>query len=159
MVWLIVQGALIGLGATFLFDLWQGGLSLLPGHQPPNWAPIGRWFWHLRHGQVFHDDIAVADEFDYELALGWVGHYVVGLLYGIIFAVMAGPGWMELPTLLPALLFGLATVAFGWFLLQPGLGLGWAASKTPDPARVRMMNLAGHTVFGFGLWLTALAIG
>ena len=53
-------------------------------------------------------------------------------------------------------MFGVATVAFGWFVLQPGLGLGWAASRTPNPTRVRMLNLAGHTVFGLGLWLTAL---
>lgn len=51
------------------------------------------------------------------------------------------------------------TVAAGWFLLQPGLGIGWAASKTPNPNKVRALNLAAHTVFGLGLWLTALLIG
>ena len=68
------------------------------------------------------------------------------------------PGWLAAPRFLPAWLFGLATVAFGWFLLQPGLGLGWAASKTPNPTKVRLLNLAGHTVFGLGLYLTALVI-
>ncbi len=159
MVWLMVQGALLGLGATFLFDLWQGGLSLLPGHSAPNWAPIGRWFWHLREGRVFHDDIAEAQPCDFELPLGWFGHYLVGLAYGVVFVLIVGPGWMASPTFLPAWIFGLATVAFGWFLLQPGLGLGWAASRTADPFRVRLLNLAGHTVFGLGLYLTALVIG
>ena len=41
---------------------------------------------------------------------------------------------------------------------QPGLGIGWAASKTPNPTKVRALNLLAHTVFGLGLWLTALLI-
>ena len=95
----------------------------------------------------------------HELRLGWIGHYVVGILYGVIFALIVGPGWLAAPTVLPALVFGLATVAFGWFLLQPGLGMGWAAARTPNPTRVRLLNLAGHAVFGTGLWLTGLLIG
>ena len=55
--------------------------------------------------------------------------------------------------------FGIATLAAGWFLLQPGLGAGVAASRTPNPGRQRIEGLIGHTVFGLGLWLTALLIG
>ena len=82
-----------------------------------------------------------------------------GLSLQVIFALIVGPGWLAAPTVLPALVFGLATVAFGWFLLQPGLGMGWAAARTPNPTRVRLLNLAGHAVFGTGLWLTGLLIG
>lgn len=152
----VFHGALIGLGATFIFDLWQGALTFLPRQAAPDWAPVGRWFWHLREGRVFHENIMESEPFDFELPLGWLGHYAVGLVYGVIFVLIVGDEWLANPTFLPAWAFGLATVAFGWFLLQPGLGLGWAASRTPDPTRVRLMNLAGHTVFGLGLWLTAL---
>ena len=79
--------------------------------------------------------------------------------YGVAFALIMGPDWFAAPRFLPAWIFGLATLAFGWFLLQPGLGLGWAASKAPNPTKVRLLNLAGHTVFGLGLWLTGLVIG
>ena len=105
------------------------------GQSRPNWALVGRWFWHLREGKVFHDDIGKAAPWAHELALGWVGHYVVGAVYGLAFALIAGPGWLAAPRLLPAWFFGIATLAFGWFLLQPGLGLGWAASRTPNPGR------------------------
>mgnify|MGYP002381394704 CR=1 FL=1 len=158
MAGLIVQGALLGLGANILFDLWQRGLALAAGEPAPNWAPVGRWFWGLREGRVFHDDIGRAAPWEHELALGWLAHYVVGVIYGIAFALIVGRGWLAAPTLLPAWIFGIATLGFGWFLLQPGLGLGWAASRTPNPGRVRLRNLAGHTVFGLGLWLTALLI-
>lgn len=158
MIGLLGQGALLGLGANLLFDLWQRGLAVATGQPPPDWAPIGRWFWHLREGRVFHDDIGRAEPYVHERALGWAGHYVVGISYGILFALIVGPGWLAAPRLLPALAFGLATVGFGWFLLQPGLGLGWAAAKTPNPGRVRRLNLAGHAVFGLGLWLTGLLL-
>jgi hypothetical protein len=156
---LMAKGALMGIGATALFDLWQRAAAFLPGQRRPDWAPVGRWFWHLREGRFIHDDIGAATPWAHERALGWAGHYAIGVVYGVVFALIVGPGWMAAPTVLPAWIFGLVTVAFGWFVLQPGLGLGLAASKAPNPTRVRLMNLAGHTVFGIGLWLTALVVG
>lgn len=158
MIGLIFQGALLGLGANILFDLWQQVLARLSGQAAPNWGPVGRWFWRLREGEVFHDDIMKAPPYADEVRLGWIGHYVVGIVYGVIFALIVGRDWLAAPTFLPAWIFGLVTVGFGWFLLQPGLGLGWAASKTPNPTKVRLLNLVAHTVFGLGLYLTALLI-
>lgn len=40
--------------------------------------------------------------------------------------------------------------------MQPGMGFGVAASKTPKPNVARLRSLAAHTVFGFGLYLAAL---
>lgn len=155
---LVLQGVVIGIGATVLLDLWAAALGRLPGQSAPNWAPVGRWFWHLREGKVFHDDIGKAEPYAHELALGWAGHYAVGILYGVIFALIMGPGWMAAPRFVPAWIFGLVTLAAGWFLLQPGMGLGWAASRTPNPGVRRLLGLAGHTVFGIGLYLTAVVL-
>ncbi len=55
-------------------------------------------------------------------------------------------------------MWGIVTVGAGWFLLQPSLGIGWAASKMPNPNKERVMNLLGHTMFALGMWGTALAI-
>ncbi|MCA0339078.1 MAG: DUF2938 domain-containing protein, partial [Proteobacteria bacterium] len=46
----------------------------------------------------------------------------------------------------------------GWFLLQPGLGIGVAASKLPNANMVRFLNLVAHTVFALGLYGTALLL-
>jgi hypothetical protein len=92
MIGLMVQGALLGIGANVLFDLWQRGLAFATGQPAPNWAPIGRWFWHLRDGRVLHDDIGNAAPYAHERALGWVGHYAVGVAYGVIFALIVGAG-------------------------------------------------------------------
>lgn len=148
----------IGIGATILMDIWAIVLAKASVTGSPNWAPVGRWFWHLRKGQVFHDDINAAEPYAHELALGWIGHYAVGILYGILLVLLAGAEWLAAPTFLPAWIFAIVTVAAGWFLLQPGLGLGWAASKTPNPTKGRVLNLLAHTVFGFGLYATALLV-
>lgn len=155
----ILIGALIGIGGTVAMDIWAIILWKLFGQGAPNWAPVGRWTWHLRSGTVFHDDIGTAAPHANEQALGWIVHYAVGIVYGIALALFMGEAWLAAPTFLPAFVWGIVTVAAGWFLLQPGLGLGWAASKTANPARVRVMNLVAHTVFALGMWGTALAVG
>ncbi len=155
---LLLKGVAIGLGATVLMDLWAVLLWKVFGQARPNWAPVGRWFWHLKNGTVFHDTIADAEPYEHELALGWIGHYAVGILYGVVLAVLAGASWFAAPTFLPAWILGIVTVGAGWFLLQPGLGLGVAASRLPNANTVRLLNLLSHTVFAFGLYGTALLI-
>ena len=155
---MLVKGIVIGFGATVLMDLWAILLWKAFRQPRPNWAPVGRWFWHLKSGTVFHDDIGMAEPYRHELALGWIGHYAVGIVYGVVLALIVGPTWFAAPTFLPAWIIGLVTVGAGWFLLQPGLGLGFAAAKTPNPGKVRAFNLAAHTVFALGLYGTALLL-
>jgi hypothetical protein len=60
--------------------------------------------------------------------------------------------------LLLALLYGIGTVVFPFFIMQPSLGLGVAASKTAKPMQARLKSLVTHTVFGVGLYLCALGV-
>ena len=71
---------------------------------------------------------------------------------------LGGPGWASNPTIWPALIVGWVTIGCGWFILQPGMGAGIAASKRPDANRVRLLNILGHTVFGLGMFIAAWAI-
>ncbi len=158
MLELVWRGAIIGLGATVAMDIWAIILATVFKQPKANWAPVGRWFYHMKSGRIFHDTIATAEPYRHERALGWISHYAVGIAYGIMLALFVGPAWFAEPTFQPAWIWGILTVAAGWFLLQPGLGIGWAASKTPNPTKVRALNLLAHTVFGLGLWLTALLI-
>jgi len=72
------------------------------------------------------------------------------MLLGVV-----GVTWTQQPTLAPALLFGVLSVAAPFFILQPGLGAGIAASKTLHPNTARLRSLMAHAVFGAGLYLTA----
>jgi hypothetical protein len=155
---LLLKGVAIGTGATVLMDLWAIFLWKALGQARPNWAPVGRWFWHLKNGTVFHDDIGRAEPYVGERALGWIGHYAVGILYGVVLALIVGSAWFAAPTFLPAWILGIVTVGAGWFLLQPGLGIGVAASRLPNANKVRFLNLVAHTVFALGLYGTALLL-
>ncbi|GAK69155.1 hypothetical protein RRU01S_03_03280 [Agrobacterium rubi TR3 = NBRC 13261] len=159
MVWEIVwRGVAMGIGGTMFMDIWAIILHRF-FHQPaPNWGPVGRWFWHLPKGTVFHDNIARAAHYEHEVALGWISHYAVGIIYGVLLAVIVPSGWFAAPTFLLPWIVGIITVGAGWFLLQPGLGIGWAASKTPNPNKVRALNLIAHTIFALGMFVAALII-
>lgn len=155
---IIWRGIAIGIAGTIAMDVWALVLYRFFGQSKPNWAPGGRWFRAVGGGRVFHNDISELQPHTHEHAYGWAGHYVVGLLYGVIFALLVGAEWFVTPRFLPALIFGLVTVGAGWFLMQPGMGLGVAASKTPNPAKVRALNLAAHVVFALGFYGAALAL-
>lgn len=154
----VLIGVLMGLAGTAAMDVWAMMLHRAAGLPKPNWAMPGRWFGHLFRGRVFHQDIKASAEVTDELRLGWAFHYGVGILYGVVFAVFAGAVWLGSPTFLPVWIFSLLTIAAGWFLLQPGMGLGWAASATPSPWKVRGLGLLAHTAFALGMWIAALGI-
>jgi hypothetical protein len=42
---------------------------------------------------------------------------------------------------------GLGTVLMRFFIMQPAFGLGFAASKTPNPTQARLRNLMNHFAF------------
>ena len=73
-----------------------------------------------------------------------------------------GREWAREPTLIPALIVGISSVAAPFLLTQPGMGLGIAARRTPNPAAARRRSLTTHAIFGLGLyaagWATRLLV-
>jgi hypothetical protein len=155
MLEVISRSLVIGVGATALLDLWALFLNRAFGIPLANWAAVGRWFAYLPRGRFAHDSIAETPPVQGELAIGWIMHYLIGVLFAAIVLLFWGLDWARYPTLLPALIVGVVTVGCGWFILQPGMGFGLAASKRPNASQVRLIGLINHVFFGFGLWLTA----
>lgn len=149
----------MGIGGTVLMDVWAVVLNRVAGMPLPNWAMPGRWLGHVFKGRIFHDTIGDATPVPQERLLGWALHYGVGIAYGVIFVALVGAGWLAAPTFLPIWIFSLVTIAAGWFLLQPGMGLGWAASKTPSPWKTRALGLVAHSIFAVGMFGVALLAG
>lgn len=146
---------LIGIGATALMDLWLWLLSRL-GFPTTGFAMVGRWVGHVGRGVFAHAAISKAAPIRFELSLGWLTHYAIGIAYAALFVAVQGTVWLERPTPGPALVFGVLTVAAPWFVMQPAMGAGVLALKTPTPLRNGLRNLANHTVFGLGLYLAAV---
>ena len=155
--YLIGYVALIGIGATATMDAWLVLLSRL-GVPTTGFAMVGRWIGHMRRGQFAHAAIAKAAPVQHELGLGWLTHYVIGIFFAALLVAVQGTTWLEQPRLLPALAMGAITVAAPWFVMQPAMGSGFLGSKTPSPLKNCLRNLANHTVFGVGLYLTAAAL-
>ena len=150
--------ALIGIGATAVMDVWLLLLSRL-GVPAASFALIGRWVGHFPRGRFAHAAISKAEPVEFELGLGWLTHYLIGIGYAGLLVALQGAAWIDEPTYGPALLFGVATVAAPWFVMQPAMGAGFASLKTATPFKNCLRSLANHAVFGTGLYLAASALG
>jgi hypothetical protein len=148
----------IGLGASLVMDLWNLFLRRAFGIPSLNYCLLGRWLRHMPGGTVMHANIAAAPAKSFECPVGWIAHYTIGVVFALVFVALASDDWLTRPTVLPALLYGIGTVVFPFFIMQPSLGLGIAASRTPKPMHARLKSLATHAVFGVGLYLCALGL-
>lgn len=153
---LALRVALIGIGATLILDLWSFFLKTIFGAPFPNYTMVGRWIGHFPHGRFVHESVINAPAVAGERLIGWIAHYVIGILYAGLFVAFAGVDWLVAPTAFPALIFGVATVAAPFFIMQPAMGSGIASSRAPKPNVARFRSLAAHTVFGLGLYISAM---
>jgi hypothetical protein len=147
----VLNTAVIGAGATALLDLWSVARAKLSGGPMPDYAPVGRWLAYLTHGQFFHDAIAKSAPIRGECAIGWTAHYAIGIAFAAVL-LFIWPTWAREPSPLPALIVGIGSVAAPFLLMQPGMGAGIAASRTPNPRAARLRSLTTHTIFGVGLY-------
>ncbi|MDR7091766.1 MULTISPECIES: DUF2938 domain-containing protein [Cellvibrio] len=146
----------IGVGATAIMDLWAIVLRRAFNIQSLSFCLVGRWFSHMREGIFRHEKIGAAEKRTGECAIGWVAHYLIGIAYAFVLVLPASGAWLISPSLMPALALGIVTVIFPFFMMQPAFGLGIAAAKAPNPMQARAKSLMSHTVFGAGLYLSAL---
>ena len=153
----LVTIAFIGMGATAIMDLWLFVQKRL-GARTLSFAYIGRWAGHLLRGRFAHAAIAQAPPIPGELAWGWLTHYAVGVAFAGVLVAIQGLDWARSPSLLPAVAVGIGTVVLPLFVMQPAMGAGVASSRTPTPVKNCVRSLANHTVFGLGLYFSAVVV-
>src|SRR5262245_56579443 len=151
----LMYAALIGAGATELIDLWAIARARLLGIPAPDYGLVGRWLGHMPRGQFRHDRIAGSPPVRGERVLGWAAHYAIGISLAACLLAIGGIECARQPTLAPALIVGVGSVAAPFLLMQPGMGAGIAASRTPRPAAARLQSLVTHSIFGLGLYAAA----
>jgi hypothetical protein len=152
---MIIRVLLIGIGATLVMDLWAILLRRGFGISSLDYAMVGRWLGHMPAGRFAHERIAAAPAIPGERVIGWSAHYAIGVVFAALLLAVCGDDWARAPTPGPALLTGIATMAAPFFIMQPGMGFGIAASRTPNPNVARLRSFVTHIVFGFGLYASA----
>lgn len=148
----------IGIGATLIFDLWGVFLKYAFKITPSSFRLVGRWLLYMPEGIFRHSNINSAPPKSAECIVGWIAHYIIGITFAVTFLAIVGNKWLQHPSLIPALLFGLITVSAPFFIMQPAFGLGVAASKSSNPAQARLRSVINHIVFGFGLYVSGYLV-
>lgn len=149
----------IGIGATLTFDLWGIFLKYAFKVAQSNFCLVGRWVLYMPEGIFIHSNIGAMPPKRAEFIVGWITHYLTGIVFAGMFIAVAGNDWLQHPSLISAILFGVITVLAPFFIMQPAFGSGIAASKTSNPALARFRSLMNHIVFGFGLYIFSLLVG
>ncbi len=152
----LVSAVLVGAGATAVMDLWTVARQRLLGVPAFDYGLVGRWLVHMTRGRFRHQRIGAAAPVPGERAIGWAAHYLIGIAFAAVLLAIFGAEWARSPTRAPALAVGIGSVAAPVFLMQPRLGAGIAASRTPRPNAARFQSLVTHTIFGLGLYAAGL---
>jgi hypothetical protein len=153
----LVGTLIIGVGATAVMDLWGIARRPLLSIPPPNYGLVGRWLAHMTRGRFRHESIATSPPVHGESLIGWIAHYLIGIAFAAVLVGIWGGTWIARPTLGPALIVGVGSVAAPFLLMQPGMGSGIAARRTPRPGAARLQSLITHGVFGLGLYVAGWA--
>lgn len=153
LVWL--QVIFIGLGATVVMDLWAWIQRRFLGIPSLNYALVARWAFYIPKGKFVHKPIMSTQPVMGEKFWGWVLHYATGAVFALFHVLVMGTEWLANPTIVPSLMTGIVTIVFPFFVIQPCLGFGIAATKTPVPWKSRMLSLLAHTSYGIGLFMVS----
>src|SRR5688572_4336757 len=143
----LTYAVLTGAGATALIDLWGMARKRLLGIPSLDYGLVGRWFAHMARGRFRHDRIAASPPVKGERLIGWTAHYATGIAFAAVLLAIWGLDWARHPTLAPALIVGIGSVAAPFLLMQPGMGAGIAASRTPRPSAARLQTVVTHAIF------------
>lgn len=155
LVEIVPYAVVIGMGATAVMDLWALFLRRCFGVASLDLALLGRWVGHFPRGRFVHESIGTAAPVRYERILGWSAHYGIGVLFAAVLLAIWGLEWARRPRLAPALIISTVTLVAPFLVMQPAMGAGFAASKTPRPNIARLRSVVTHTVYGIGLYLSA----
>lgn len=149
---LFLQSIILGLISTLIMDL----LALLRFQffqsKSFNYALLGRWILTLKNFKYLHSNINSIPAVKYEMITGWLLHYAIGVSLSFIY--LHTPILNDqLNIFISSILFGLFTTSIPLIIMQPILGFGFFASKTPRPAQSIKNSFIAHFNFGFGLFL------
>ena len=156
-----IVGVIVGILATVTMDVVAViALRLgIAGRGPRRTGPdlIGRWIGYLLQGKFRHTDILQTPPLRGELVLGLAAHYLIGIVLTLVYLGLSVLAHAR-PTAFSAILYGVATTVFPWFIMFPSQGMGWLGLDAPGDAHLVRASLFNHIIFGLGiaLWVAVM---
>ena len=148
----IIQSMLIGALSTFFMDVVALFRERFFQIKPLNYAFIGRWFLTFKDGKIIHKNITQSSSKKFERAFGWGIHYLTGILWVYLYLILKSIYAFE-HLFMSILIFSLCTTLLPLMLIQPALGFGFFAAKTPNPWLGVKNSVIAHVAFGIGLYV------
>ena len=145
----IFDSIFAGIFSCIVMDIWQKVLFLTLGITPSNWSLAGRWLLMLVNKKVFVNlNLDNENPIKYELQLGWIFHYCVGIGYGFTYYFFQT---VFDNSIFSGFMFGLISVVIPWFFFLPVTGKGIMGKSTPNPNLTKLLSTCSHVVLGIFL--------
>jgi hypothetical protein len=172
-LFLVISGAFAGLFGTWCMDRFGAVLRKRGIISGVSGSDFSKWLFWLARGKWKHTDISQspAAVLSSRIAIGV--HYGIGAVLGVVYACLHWVArfeqgilrtvssastdaidltWLSRLGFLPcALLYGLATCVFAWFLMFPSMGYGAFGARGPARLKLFRTSLINHAVYGIGL--------
>ncbi|QIO04466.1 DUF2938 family protein [Acinetobacter shaoyimingii] len=154
---LMIQIIFIGIFATLFMDVIAYIREKLFQIRSLNYAFLGRWILLWKDGTLTHENITLVPVVKFERVIGWFIHYLIGIFWVYVYLVL--DHLLNFNSLfLSSISFSLLTTLISFLILQPALGFGFFALKTPNPLISIKNSLLAHLFFGIGLYLSYMWI-
>lgn len=144
----------IGIASTIFIDIYALVLKKIFKISSLDFKYVGRWFMTCIEGQIFHSNILQSPEKKGEKWVGWIMHYLIGILFVAFFIQITNVNHHIQPHFIASILFGLFTVFFPFFVMQPCFGFGIASAKLNLSYSLRVKSVMTHLFFGLAIDLS-----
>ena len=84
----LIEGIFSGIIATMMFDLFQISLSYSYNINKSKWELLGRYILFFKEKKYFHENLENEDSLNNELIIGYIAHYIIGSLFGILYVTL-----------------------------------------------------------------------
>jgi hypothetical protein len=94
---LLVRAIPIGVGATAIMDLWAAARKTFLGVPSADYGLVGRWLAYMPRGRFCHDPITASPPMKGERQIGWIAHYLIGIVFAVLLLAIYGLDWSRHP--------------------------------------------------------------
>tara|TARA_Y100000590_G_scaffold452987_1_gene597149 strand:- start:1302 stop:1775 length:474 start_codon:yes stop_codon:yes gene_type:complete len=149
----IIEGFVSGIVATIMFDIFQYTLYYSYNINRSRWDLVGRYFIGFKNKIYIRENLENDDPIKNELIIGYLIHYLIGSIFGLIY-VLINTIFFNEPSIFLAIFVGFATVIGGWCIMMPyAYNIGFFAIKKDEWKQILAQNLLVHFIFGIGLFI------